>query len=193
MTVSDTAIDGPEDSGSERKWRRRALWLLLALVPATLAVSAYRPVVDYLTMNDLVAREAEPLEDVHFGGSDWRLDNMQTMKDTSSLRIRPGSAPVFVDFTVKIGDANLEQAWLGCKIGLVDAAGRTWLPSYVSNSRVDDMATCNSTVFSGVKSELSGRTLRGTIRRRSSSSTLVTEEEQLSCCCSSCVSVRQWN
>jgi len=152
MTVSDTAIDGPEDSGSERKWRRRALWLLLALVPAALAVSAYRPVVDYLTMNDLVAREAEPLEDVHFGGSDWRLDNMQTMKDTSSLRIRPGSAPVFVDFTVKIGDANLEQAWLSCKIGLVDAAGRTWLPSYVSNSRVDDMATCNSTVFSGVKS-----------------------------------------
>jgi len=151
MTVSDTAVDEPEYDGAERKWRRRALWMLLVLVPATLGVSAYRQVVDYLTLNDLIAREAEPLKDVHFGGSDWRLDNMQTMKDTSSLRIPPDSAPVFVDFTVRIGDANLEQAWLGCKISLVDAAGRSWLPSYVSNSRVDDMATCNSTVFSGAK------------------------------------------
>ncbi|MEI5680190.1 MULTISPECIES: hypothetical protein [unclassified Mesorhizobium] len=151
MSVSDAAALDPQDGGPERKWRRRALWGLIILLPAAILEMGYQQTRFYLQNNDLVAREAEPLKDVHFGGSDWRLENMQTMKDTSSLRIPPDSAPVFVDFTVKIGDADLEQAWLGCKISLVDAEGRSWLPSYVSNSRVDDMATCNSTIFSGAK------------------------------------------
>ncbi|NGN42653.1 hypothetical protein G6N74_16410 [Mesorhizobium sp. CGMCC 1.15528] len=151
MSVSDAAALDPQDGGPERKWRRRALWGLVILLPAAILEMGYQQTSFYLQNNDLVARDAEPLTDVHFGGSDWRLENMQTMKDTSSLRIPRDSAPVFVDFTVKIGDADLEQAWLGCKIGLVDESGRSWLPSYVRNSRVDDMATCNSTVFSGAK------------------------------------------
>ncbi|WJI75448.1 MULTISPECIES: hypothetical protein [unclassified Mesorhizobium] len=46
-----------EDRGlTEKKWRRRSLWVLLVLVPLTLAVQAYDSVKALLGDNDLFER-----------------------------------------------------------------------------------------------------------------------------------------
>ncbi|TKT69693.1 hypothetical protein [Aquamicrobium sp. LC103] len=153
MSAAETLQHGVVETGAaEKKWRRRSLWALTILLPAAIAFSGYDQVSLLLRGNDLIARDAKVGTDVTFGGSDWRLEAMSTLNDTSSLRLPEGAVPIFVDYTVKVGDPDLERLWMGCRITLVDAGGRSWLPTSVRLlPSSDEQMTCNSAVFSGAK------------------------------------------
>ncbi|HEU4986516.1 MAG TPA: hypothetical protein VFT89_05560 [Rhizobiaceae bacterium] len=151
MSASEAAaIESVESGPSERRWRRRSLWALLILVPATLALNSYTPVKWLLAAKDLFPRDVEPGSVMQFGGSDWKLEALLTTKDTGSAKLPENAVPVFVDFTVTIGDPDLERLWLGCQIALEDARGRAWLPTSLRILPYsEEWMTCNSATFSG--------------------------------------------
>ncbi|TWG94758.1 hypothetical protein L598_003400000200 [Mesorhizobium sp. J18] len=151
MSAGAAVSTGAAEIGqSERRWRRRSLWALLILLPATLALGSYTPVKWLFAAKDLFPRDVEPGSTVRFGGSDWKLEAMLTTKDTGSVKLPENAVPVFVDFSVTIGDPDLQKLWTGCRITLADAAGRSWLPTSLPILRYsDDWSDCNSATFSG--------------------------------------------
>jgi len=152
MAVVDTSDDGVGDgrSGVERKWRRRALWALVVLVPLTLLETSYESVLTLLRDKDFVARDVPWGSATHFGGSDWQLTDLRAALGMKGLA--PDAIPVLADFTVTVGDPDLQKLWLGCKVFLVDAQGRRWTPtSSVSLRAPGDVTTCGSATFSGAK------------------------------------------
>ncbi|TIT23630.1 MAG: hypothetical protein E5W86_17045, partial [Mesorhizobium sp.] len=116
-----------ESGQGERKWRRRSLWALLLLVPLALAGQAYDSVKTLLGGEDLFPRQVAWGQSAHFGGSDWKLTDLRGAFGMSSLP--PDSVPVLADFSVKVGDPDLQKLWLGCKVMLIDAEGRRWSPT----------------------------------------------------------------
>jgi hypothetical protein len=150
---AEAATSAAEDMRSEKKWRRHSLWALAVLLPAALVVMTYSNVVELLHKNDLVPSDAAAGTDVAFGGSTWRLEKLRTAEGVDPKRLPANAVPVLADFAVKIGDPDLENLWLGCKITLTDATGRLWAPtSIMVISTSDDFKTCNSAIFSGAKS-----------------------------------------
>ncbi|TIU65397.1 MAG: hypothetical protein E5W25_20725, partial [Mesorhizobium sp.] len=140
-----------ESGTSERKWRRRSLWSLLLLIPLALAIEAYDSVRTLLGNNDLFARSVVWGESAHFGGSDWKLTDLRGAFGMANLP--PDSVPVLADFSVKVGDPDLQKLWIGCRIVLMDKDGRRWSPtSAVSLKTQDHVQTCTSAIFSGAKS-----------------------------------------
>ena len=156
MTTTATdpaALTANEAETSEKKWRRRCLWALIALVPATLAVTTYGSAVDFLTQRDVIARDVAGGVDVNFGGSTWRLDKLRTAEGIDPARLPANAVPVLVDLAVTVGDPDLQNLWLGCKIRVTDAAGRRWDSASIFIMKMpDSVQSCNSAVFSGAKS-----------------------------------------
>ncbi|RVC52391.1 MAG: hypothetical protein EOS65_10455 [Mesorhizobium sp.] len=139
-----------ESGQGERKWRRRSLWALLLLVPLALAGQAYDSVKTLLGGEDLFPRQVAWGQSAHFGGSDWKLTDLSGAFGMSNLP--PDSVPVLADFSVKVGDPDLQKLWLGCKVMLIDAEGRRWSPtSLVSLKAPGDAHTCVSAIFSGAR------------------------------------------
>jgi len=140
-----------EDSGlTEKKWRRRSLWALLVLIPLTLAVEAYDSVKALLGDNDLFERRVAWGQRAPFGGSDWKLTDLRGAFGMKNLP--PDTVPVLADFSVTVGDPDLQNLWLGCKVMLIDAEGRRWSPtSAVRLNAPDNVQTCISAMFSGAK------------------------------------------
>lgn len=140
-----------ESRAGERKWRRRSLWSLVLLIPLALGVEAHDSVKTLLGNNDLFARRIAWGQSAHFGGSDWKLTDLRGAFGMSNLP--PDSVPVLADFQVKVGDPDLRNLWLGCKVMLIDKDGRRWSPtSIVSLKTTDNVQTCVSAIFSGAKS-----------------------------------------
>ncbi|RWA74978.1 hypothetical protein [Mesorhizobium sp.] len=143
-------LDGNSGT-SERKWRRRSLWSLVLLVPLSLAVEAYDSVKALLGDNDLFPRRVAWGQSVRFGGSDWKLTDLRGAFGMSNLP--PDAVPVLADFSVKIGDPDLQNRWLGCKVMLIDKDGRRWSPTSVASLKTtDNVQSCTSAIFSGAKS-----------------------------------------
>jgi hypothetical protein len=149
--MSVVAAEAPElPARHERRWRRRSLVALVLLIPAALAEMSYSSVVSLLSNEDLVSRDVAWGSEASFGGSDWRLADLKGGRGLAGL---PANAvAVEADFAVTVGNADLKGLWSGCKLMLVDAAGRIWLPASVSGVRLPEGATsCNSAIFSGAK------------------------------------------
>ncbi|AZO25189.1 hypothetical protein EJ070_34120 [Mesorhizobium sp. M1E.F.Ca.ET.045.02.1.1] len=147
-----TAQGLDRESGTiERKRRRRSLWSLVLLVPLGLAIGSYDSVKALLGGNDLFPRRVAWGESARFGGSDWKLTDLRGAFGMSNLP--PDSVPVLADFSVKIGDPDLQNRWLGCKVMLIDKHGRRWSPTSIASPKTtDDVQTCISAIFSGAKS-----------------------------------------
>ena len=140
----------PDSGVGEKKWRRRSLWALLVLIPLTLAVEAYDSVKALLADNDLFERRVAWGQSAHFGGSDWKLTDLRGAFGMKNLP--PDSVPVLADFSVTVGDPDLQKLWLGCKVMLIDAEGRRWSPTSIVSLRTpDNVQTCISAIFSGAK------------------------------------------
>lgn len=153
MSIAAHRTDGTgnERTPAERRWWLRSLLALVVLVPAGLAVMSYDSVKELLGNQDLFAKDVAWDSKAGFGGSDWQLTDLRAALGRSD--IAPDVVPVLVDLTVTIGEADLQTLWLGCRVMLIDAAGRRWLPTVaVSFRQTDDAKTCNSAVFSGAKS-----------------------------------------
>jgi hypothetical protein len=136
---------------SERRWRRRSVAALFVLLPLAYVEMSYRSVTELLANDDLIARDVPWETTASFGGSEWRLKDLR--KALGMDEVPPEAAAVLADFTVKIGDPDLQNLWLGCRIGLVDAAGRRWSPRSIAGLRLPaDVMGCNSAIFSGAKS-----------------------------------------
>ncbi len=150
MTAEDAA-KGLETAPHERRWRRRSLWALLLLVPLALAEQSYEGVMRLLHNQDLLARDVAWKQAAEFGGSEWRLTDLRAAFGMSG---QPTNAlPILADFTVRVGDADLQDRWKTCTIILADAAGRRWLPTAVLSLKLpDDVQPCSSAMFSGAKS-----------------------------------------
>ena len=83
----------------------------------------------------------------------WRLTGIPVVRGVDPARLPANSIPVLVDLAVTVGDADLQNRWLGCKIMLSDPAGRSWAPTATFFMRAsDDVMSCNSAIFSGAKS-----------------------------------------
>ncbi len=150
-TTTQDSAGGVETTARERRWRRRSLWSLLLLVPLALAEQGYDSVIRFLHNQDLLARDVAWGKTAQFGGSEWRLADLRAAFGMTGLPA--GALPVLADFTVRIGDADLQGRWKICGIALVDAAGRRWLPAAVSALKLpDDVQGCNSAMFSAAKS-----------------------------------------
>ncbi|TSE13635.1 hypothetical protein C1D09_002905 [Mesorhizobium intechi] len=151
MSAVSTAT-GPiasEDPRRERKWRRRSLVALAILLPLTLAETCYDSLREWLHGEDLIARDVDFGQSAPFGGSDWKLADLRGGK---AGRLPDHAFAVIATFTVTIGDPNLQKQWLGCKLMLTDAAGRRWLPDFISGvSLPAGLMTCTSAIFSGAK------------------------------------------
>lgn len=148
MTVLDA---GREQEAGERKWRHRSLWSLVLLLPLALAVETHDSVKALLAGNDLFERRVAWGQSAHFGGSDWKLTDLRGAFGMANLP--PDSVPVLADFLVKVGDPDLKTLWLGCKVMLIDAEGRRWLPtSAIALNAPGDVQTCTSAIFSGARS-----------------------------------------
>ena len=146
-----TAQDMVQDKGvGEKKWRRRSLLALLVLIPLTLAIEAYDSVKALLADNDLYPRRVAWGQSAHFGGSDWKLTDLRGAFGMKNLP--PDTVPMLADFAVTVGDPDLQNLWLGCKVMLIDAEGRRWSPtSAVTLNAPDNVQTCTSAMFSGAK------------------------------------------
>jgi hypothetical protein len=151
MTAIEAGPLAAETMQPEKKWRRLSLWAIVLLLPAVIAEVSYQPAKALLDGNDVVARDVAAGAETRFGGSDWRLDAMLTT-DAGADKLPANAAPVFVDFVVRVGDPDLEKLWLGCRIRLVDAGGRSWSPTYVNVlPSSDDLKACISAAYSGAK------------------------------------------
>jgi hypothetical protein len=137
------------DAQAEKKWRRLSLAALAVLLPLTLAETSYDSVRAWLRGEDLVARDVDFGQSVPFGGSDWRLADLRGGK---AGRLPDHAFAVIATFSVTIGDPDLQKQWLGCKLMLTDAAGRRWLPDFISGiSLPDGVMNCTSAIFSGAR------------------------------------------
>jgi hypothetical protein len=145
-----TAAASEPATRQERRWRRRSLVALVLLLPAAFAEMSWSSVISLLGNEDLVARDVAWGSSAPFGGSQWRLADLKGGKGLAGL---PANAvAVEVDFAVTVGSADLQKLWSRCKLMLVDADGRTWLPASVPGVRLPDGAmSCNSAIFSGAK------------------------------------------
>lgn len=142
---------GDERDGAEKRWWLRSLLALIVLIPAALAVMSYDSVKGLLRSHDFFAKDVAWGNKVRFGGSDWQLTDLRAALGRSD--IPPDVVPVLVDLAVTVGETDLQNLWLGCRIMLIDAADRRWQPTAaVSFRQTDDAKTCNSAIFSGVKS-----------------------------------------
>jgi len=140
-----------ESELGERRWRRRSLWSLVLLVPLALGLGAYESVKTLLGNDDLFPRRILWGQSAHFGGSDWKLTDLRGAFGMANMP--SDSVPVLADFQVTVGNPDLQDLWLGCKIMLIDKDGRRWSPtSIVSLKTMDNVQTCISAVFSGAKS-----------------------------------------
>lgn len=142
---------GNERTATEQRWWWRSLLALIVLIPAALAVMSYDSVKALLGNQDFFAEDVAWKSKARFGGSDWQLTDLRAALGRSD--IAPDLVPVLVDFTVTVGEPDLQKLWLGCRIMLIDAADRHWLPTgAVSFRQADDAKTCVSAMFSGAKS-----------------------------------------
>lgn len=142
--LQPTADGGPQ---AEKKWRRLSLAALAILLPLTLAETGYDSVRAWLRGEDLVARDVDFGQSVPFGGSDWRLADLRGGK---AGRLPDHAFAVIATFSVTIGDPDLQKQWLGCKLMLTDAAGRRWLPDFISGvSLPDGVMNCRSSQAPG--------------------------------------------
>ena len=151
MTAVSTDL-GPaagNDPQAEKKWRRRSLIALAILLPLTLAETSYDSASEWLHGEDFIARNVEFGQSVPFGGSDWRLADLRGGK---AGRLPEHAFAIIATFSVTVGDPDLQKQWLGCKVMLTDAAGRRWLPDFISGvSLPDGVMNCTSAIFSGAK------------------------------------------
>lgn len=152
MTIAEDAVsDDTAASQNEHRWRRLSLWSLALLVPLALAEQGYQSIKALLESKDLFARDVAWGQQADFGGSEWQLANLRAASGMSGLA--ENAVPVLADFTVKVGDPDLQKRWMLCRIMLVDASGRRWLPTAaVTLNLPDDVKTCNSALFSGASS-----------------------------------------
>ncbi|RUZ74643.1 hypothetical protein EN943_23200 [Mesorhizobium sp. M7A.F.Ca.US.006.01.1.1] len=150
MSAVSTDIEpAGDDRQAETKWRRRSLVALAILLPLTLAETSYDSVREWLHGEDLIARDVEFGRSVPFGGSEWRLADLRGGK---AGRLPEHAFAVIATFSVTVGDPDLQKQWLGCKVMLTDAAGRRWLPDFISGlSLPDGVMNCTSAIFSGAK------------------------------------------
>jgi hypothetical protein len=150
MSAVSTDIEpAGNDRQAESKWRRRSLVALAVLLPLTLAETSYDSVREWLHGEDLIARDVEFGQSVPFGSSEWRLADLRGGK---AGRLPEHAFAVIATFSVTVGDPDLQKQWLGCKLMLTDAAGRRWLPDFISGvSLPDGVMNCTSAIFSGAK------------------------------------------
>ena len=147
--VSTDLEPAGDDRQAEKKGRRRSLVALAILLPLTLAETSYDSVREWLHGEDLIARDVEFGQSVPFGGSEWRLADLRGGK---AGRLPEHTFAVIATFSVTVGDPDLQKQWLGCKVMLTDAAGRRWLPDFISGvSLPDGVMNCTSAIFSGAK------------------------------------------
>ncbi|TPN43709.1 hypothetical protein FJ976_27995 [Mesorhizobium sp. B1-1-9] len=147
--VSTNEEPATTNAQAEKKWRRLSLAALAILLPLTLAETSYDSVRAWLRGEDLVARDVDFGQSVPFGGSDWRLADLRGGK---AGRLPDHAFAVIATFSVTIGDTDLQKQWLGCKLMLTDAAGRRWLPDFISGvSLPDGVMNCTSAIFSGAR------------------------------------------
>ncbi|MER9935497.1 hypothetical protein [Mesorhizobium sp. M0088] len=147
--MSAVSSDIEPADGGEKKWRRRGLAALAILLPLTLAETSYDSVREWLHGEDLIARDVEFGQSVPFGDSEWRLTDLRGGK---AGRLPEHAFAVIATFSVTVGDPDLQKQWLGCKVMLTDAAGRRWLPDFISGVSLPDGAmNCTSAIFSGAK------------------------------------------
>ncbi|WP_027035280.1 hypothetical protein [Mesorhizobium ciceri] len=147
--VSTDLEPAGDDRQAEKKGRRRSLVALAILLPLTLAETSYDSVREWLRGEDLIARDVEFGQSVPFGGSEWRLADLRGGK---AGRLPEHTFAVIATFSVTVGDPDLQKQWLGCKVMLTDAAGRRWLPDFISGvSLPDGVMNCTSAIFSGAK------------------------------------------
>lgn len=150
-TIADDTVPDAATSPDERRWRRLSLWSLVLLVPLALAEQGYQSVKALLESKDVFARDVAWGQQAEFGGSEWQLADLRAASGMTGLP--ENAVPVLADFTVKVGDADLQKRWVLCRIMLVDASGRRWLPTAaVTLNLPDDVKNCNSALFSGAKS-----------------------------------------
>lgn len=153
MSTAEQQIEqiGDSRTPAERRWWLRSLLALIVLVPAALAVMSYDSLKELLHNKDLFARDVAWGSKARFGGSDWQLTDLRAALGRAD--IPPEVIPVLVDFTVTVGETDLQNLWLSCKIMLIDSTDRRWLPTAaVSFRQTDDAKTCNSAIFSNAKS-----------------------------------------
>lgn len=138
---------------SERRWRRRSLWALILLVPLTLLVTSYDDLKEMGKTNDFLPVDVAPGQSARYGGSDWQFVELRTVTEGKKSKSLPeNSVPVIARFIVEIGDPDLKNLWVMCSIRLVDAAGRSWLPTSVPGlpRPAEGIETCVTTIFAGV-------------------------------------------
>lgn len=154
MSAAETRALRPDaPRAGEKRWRRRCLWALAALLPAALAVTTYGSALEFLSQHDVIARDVAGGVDVAFAGSTWRLDRLRTAEGVDPARLPAGAVPVLADLSVTIGDADLQKLWLGCKIRVTDAAGRSWDPVSIFFMKMpESMKSCTSAMLSGARS-----------------------------------------
>jgi hypothetical protein len=151
MSVVSTAGEAMSADGTftERRWRRLSLVALVLLLPAAYAVMSWQSITSLLANKDLIARDVAWGEEAQFGGSGWRLVDLRAALGMEGLP--ENAVPVLADFSVKVGNPDLQNLWLGCRIALTDAEGRSWLPTSVGLRLPDDVMGCNAAIFSGAK------------------------------------------
>lgn len=142
-----------QPSGLERIWRRRSLWALLLIVPLSLFTISYSDLDEFSRYNDLLPVDVAAGETKHYGGSDWQFTGLRKVEGLKSRLIPKDAVPLLARFQVEIGNSDLQNLWLMCAIKLVDHAGRSWYPVNIPglSSQDQSVATCSSTVFSGVQ------------------------------------------
>jgi hypothetical protein len=151
MNVVSTASEAmsANDKPAERRWRRLSLVALVLLLPAAYAAMSWQSITSLLANEDLIARDVAWGAEAQFGGSGWRLLDLRAALGMEGLP--ENAVPVLADFSVKVGNPDLQNLWLGCRIALVDAKGRSWLPTPVGLRLPDDVMGCSSAIFSGAK------------------------------------------
>ncbi|QNP88561.1 hypothetical protein [Achromobacter xylosoxidans] len=116
-------------AASERRWRRRSLWLLPILLALTLYWSARDSVARWLGGRELQPREIAAGAQAPLGGAQWQLRQFAVLEPPAGRGWQPGSRAALAAFSVQVQSADLPTRWRGCRIALHDAQGRTWLPA----------------------------------------------------------------
>lgn len=122
----------PRHRDREKRLLRLSLAGLLLIFPLAFAAASYRDVAALLQSREIIGEDVQSGASMTYAGGDWRLDGFKVVTGGDPRLTMPEDRALVI---LRLGVAlhqDVGELWQMCRISLVDAEGRRWLPLFLT-------------------------------------------------------------